>query len=187
MHVLQFLPKGKSNSVLRKCMDSVHKACDVAKIGYDLYDHDPFDCIATKDYRFASDLVRLHFATKISDMMWIDADTYCYSIPQGVYCPGYPYFQWNDPIIDIGYFYVNGRSDFFQTLLDKFKTYKFSECGWVQNDLNMEHKSSVRTIPTGHFQHLSLSRMLLDDKLAEYGTSKFRVYREGDDLKLEMK
>jgi hypothetical protein len=190
MVVIQYLPKSKSLPILEQCMQTVKDACKRQNIPYKLYTEPPYIVDDhPDDYRYASDLIRLNLACYIPDMLYIDADTYCYSIPdQYTFENGYPYFQDNKPIADIAYYYVNNCCGYYRHLRDIHAgDTGLHYTGWLQNKINAD-RANIRLLPRGHFQHLSISRMLLDNNLDRYGFSgHFEVVRDDKgELKLNM-
>jgi len=143
------------------------------------------------DYRGVSNVLRVQEACKNPDMLWLDSDILVKKWPDFEFKPGKPYFAHGlsgNP--ENWIFYVNGRCDYFQSLMDRYIENKgWTDLYWMARMIQANPKE-VELFPRGYFIHLYLSRAVKSGKhFSNYGNNNYNVYRdpETDELKLDIR
>lgn len=174
----------QTRPIYRQCIDQV-KSKMPSGVTHQLITHCGHE-LRNRDYRCASEIVRLTEATVNPDMFWMDTDCLVNKWFDFEFKPGRPYMATRD---HEAVFYVNGCTDFFKMLLKEYEDSKISQHCWLKK-LFLNHKSDFEMLPEGYIIHIALSRAILAREHFNQGGNKYyRLLRDKltGELKLELR
>jgi hypothetical protein len=113
-------------------------------------------------------------------MLWLDSDCLINRWPDFELKSGKVYFAQDIFGLPDNYaFFVNGRCDFFEMLMNEYNSSDDNSIGWWKRIiLKPEYRSQIEFIPHNYFIHIQMSKFLNGRGYLQYGNKYYGMNRD---------